>query len=855
MRSEHLMSRIIDHELALGVLPTPGPRARLLGAARALVSLMLAGALAACSSSGGPATVVNQPTGNGSTTNAYNGPAPQNADIQAFEVAFWNNVRATNRCGSCHYAGGQTPMFARSDDVNLAYAASLPLVNLTNVAQSTFVTKVASGHNSWLTDPNAAAAIMQQWIQNWIGGGAAATTSVTLVPPPSQPVVFGKQFPTSVSDFQQTVYPVVEQFCVGCHTPESATAQAPYFASDLSVAQAYSAAQPLMDLNNPAASRFVERLAAEMHHCWPTPTSGGAPDCPGSAAQMQAAIAAFAGMPDVSTPSNVPTVISQQLSLSQGTIAAGGSRYDGAVIAKYMFQTGIGVTAYDTSGVTPEADLTFSSGSACTWVLGWGVSVTQGCKLQATTAASSKLAQLIQPTGEYSFEVWAAPANVAQMSAWIMSYSGSDTTRNATLGQNAQQYLGRTRSSTTDTNGSPPLLTSVTGMFAQAALQHVVLTYDPVNGQKIFVNGTYTGDVDPSKGGTFANWDNTFALVLGSEVSGKEQWQGAIKFAAIHNAALTPAQIAQNFAAGVGQRYYLLFNVSALSGIANSYIVMLAAQYDNYSYLLTHPTFLILNSSTPPATNFTIAGMRIGMNGNVLVQGQAWSTLNVTVGGSNYNTQTGQVLSNVGTVVASDLGAANDMFFLSFDQFGTHSQTYVDPTVPSAAPVPVNSTPPPDVGVKTYAQLNYAMSAITGVPMTDQVVATVYNSVQQSMPSTAQISAFQPSQQMAISQLANAYCSELVGNASYRDAFFGTGLDGSLTAGAGTFFSTTANQQLVVNPLVAKVVGSGPQPATATAIQNELPALFQAVPSSTTVARATQAACNAVLGSGALLFQ
>jgi hypothetical protein len=52
----------------------------------------------------------------------YNGPASRRpADIQAFRINFWENVRGTNRCGNCHTVGGQSPQFARSDDVNAAY--------------------------------------------------------------------------------------------------------------------------------------------------------------------------------------------------------------------------------------------------------------------------------------------------------------------------------------------------------------------------------------------------------------------------------------------------------------------------------------------------------------------------------------------------------------------------------------------------------------------------------------------------------------------------------------------------------------------------------------------------------------
>ena len=49
-------------------------------------------------------------------------PGAATADVQAFKINLWDNIKATNRCGSCHDAGGQSPLFAREDDVNLAYA-------------------------------------------------------------------------------------------------------------------------------------------------------------------------------------------------------------------------------------------------------------------------------------------------------------------------------------------------------------------------------------------------------------------------------------------------------------------------------------------------------------------------------------------------------------------------------------------------------------------------------------------------------------------------------------------------------------------------------------------------------------
>jgi len=841
------MNRTVTNAFTAGSLARA---ARALTLATTLVGLAL---LSACSA-GGPATTVNQlstpPT---NSADNYTGPPPANADVQAFKLSFWTNVTPSNRCGGCHHAGGQSPQFARTDDVNLAYQAALPLVNLTNPSQSTFVLKVGGGHNCWVADPSACASTMLVWIQGWIGAGSSSTTSVTLVAPPVQAAGGGKQFPASSAAFQATVYPLLTQFCSGCHTPNSATAQQPYFA-DSNPDAAYLAAQPKINLSQPNQSRFYERLATEFHHCWVTAQSNGAPDCPGSSAAMLAAITAFAnGIPV--TPIDPSLVVSNALTLTQGTIAAGGARYEANLVAKYMFETGQGGTAYDTSGVTPAADLTLSGN--VTWAGGWGITLGMGGKAQASTSASQKFANMIQGSGEYTLETWVAPANVTQTNAYIVSYSGSNTTRDATLGQAATQYQGMARSSTTDTNGMPALLTTTADGAAQAALQHVVLTYDPVNGQKIYVNGVYTGDADPSKGGTLANWDSTFALVLGNETTGQRQWQGTIKFVAIHNRALTPAQIQQNFAAGVGQKYFLLFGVSQLTGVPQSYILFQAAQYDTYSYLFAQPKFISLDPTATIPANLKLSGMRLGVNGQLVQAGQSFTTVSTTIGGSSYTPANGQLLSNLGGVVPATLGPGNDLFFLSFDQLGSNVHAFVEPPVTIPTPVPT-TTAQPDFGVTTFERATHTMAKITGVPFTNPTVFALYSSTQQSMPSTPLISAFVPSAQTALSQLAGAYCGQLVNTASYRDAFFGSGLDASLNSTAGSFFNSSSNRAIVETALVKNAVGVNVAPATATAVTNEVDALLQRIPtlnSAATVAQATQAACNAVLGSAAVTLQ
>ncbi len=525
-----------------------------------LVCLVLA--LNACS--GGAATTSN-PSPQTVTSASYSGPAPATADVQAFRINLWQNINSSSRCGNCH------------ND-------ALGVVNLSQPDQSRMVIKVAGGHNCWLASPQACADILTTWIKNWAGGVSSGGTQIQLVAPVDKSVGSTKVFPASANDngsasFAQTVYPLLSQFCSRCHSASATTPQTPYFASS-DVDEAYAAAQAKINLDTPSLSRFYVRLHDESHNCWVT-AGDVAVSCPKSSATMLAAIQAFV---DGIVPTQVDPalVLSKALTLYDGTIASGGNRYDTGVIAKWQFKEGMGTIADDTSGVDPALNLTLAGDTS--WVGGWGVSFGPNGGEARGGAASRKLYDSIKNTGEYSVEVWVAPANVAQEDAYMASYSGGTAARNFTMGQHAYQYEMFNRSSATDANGSPSLLTSDVDRDAQASLQHVVLTYDAINGRRLYVNGNYTGDVDPEKGGTLGNWDDTFVFLLGNETSGNRKWQGTVRFAAVYNRALTQEQVQQNFAAGVGERYFLLFNVSALTGVNQAYVMFEVSRYDSYSY-------------------------------------------------------------------------------------------------------------------------------------------------------------------------------------------------------------------------------------------------------------------------------
>ena len=820
------------------------------------LGLLLGVGLSACS--GGAATTATTNAAVGVTANSYAGPAPGSADVQAFKVNLWQNINGTNRCGNCHKVGGQSPMFARADDVNQAYTAALTVVNLAQPDQSRMVIKVGGGHNCWLSSPQACADILTTWIKNWAGGAASGGTQVVLQAPVDKSVGSAKTFPVHATDngsasFAQTVYPLLSQFCSRCHSDSAATPQTPYFASS-DVNEAYAAAQAKINLDTPTLSRFYVRLNSESHNCW-VPPGTTTVSCPQSAATMLSAIQAFV---DGITPTQVDPalVISRALGLYDGTIASGNNRYETGLIAKYEFKEGTGSVADDTSGVDPAMNLTLAGDTS--WVGGWGVAFGPNGGEARGGAASNKLYNLIKNTGEYSVELWVAPANVTQMDAYMATYSGGTTARNFTVGQHLYDYESLTRSSATDANGSPSLQTADASKLAQASLEHVVVTYDPVNGRRVYVNGNYSGDVDPQKGGTLGNWDDTFVFMLGNETSDNRKWQGTMRFAAVYDKALTQDQIQQNFAAGVGQSYFLLFNVSALTGMNQSFVMFQVSQYDSYSYLFDKPTFISLDPSAQPGS-IPIQGMRIGVNGAEAGIGQAYATLNTAVTNANYSAAIGQRLSTVGTVIALEKGPTADLFFLSFDRIG--SQTHVRTAAAAPTPaIPADQPEAPLVGVRNFAELNASMATITGVPVTDPKVLATYTLVEQQLPAVPGIESFLASNQVGVAQLAIQYCDSLV-ESNQAGTFF-PGLN--LTQSPAAAFADTS---VLINPLLSNGLGVNllTQPTTA-GVSGELNSLVTDLINScatdpTCTANAartktiTKAACAAVIGSAAVLIK
>ena len=547
---------------------------------------------------------------------------------------------------------------------------------------------------------------------------------------------------------------------------------------------------------------------------------------------------------------------SKALTLFDGTLATGGGRFENDLIAKWEFKTGSGTTAFDTSGVEPAINLTLNGDAS--WIGGWGIQVING-KAQGSTTSSKKLHKLITATGEFAIEAWVVPANVTQEGpARIISYSGGANTRNFTLGQTQYNYDYLLRTDKTDLNGQPALSTANAAEVLQASLQHVVVNYDSVNGRQIFVNGRFTGDSDNIEIGNFADWNDSYAFVLGNEVSGDIPWAGSIRMVAIHNRILSAEQIAQNFDVGIGQKFFLLFEVSEITNIAQSYVVLEGSQFDSFSYLFSEPFFITLDSNVS-IPDIPLKGMRIGINGREANVGQVYQNLDTQLTQTNYVVDQGQTLSTLGTIIPIEKGAGADEFFLTFEVLAEQTNVVIEADPPALA-AGIDLTAQAQIGIRNFAEINASMSAVTTVPMSNAAVKSAFEQLKQQLPSVTNMGSFLASNQMAVTQMAIKYCDQLVETKSLREPYF---TDFDFSKNASSAF-TTQGRNLVLNPLTSKMLGTGlsDQPNN-TDVINELDNLITRltdcsggkVCDANYTKTVVKAVCAGALGSAAITMQ
>jgi len=655
--------------------------------------------------------------------------------------------------------------------------------------------------------------------------------------------------------FDQTVYPLLTQYCTACHA--GAGPGFPHVAHpDLGTAYRAVIDNQKANFATPSASRLVQRLSADQHYCWSNCTADGM--------TMEAAIAQWAtligfssgssGGGNTGTSSGAISGVAPSYTNGLANAALAASQRDESnVIALWTFKEEQGTTVLDLSGLAPAIDLTLMGAPA--WVPGGGLEMVNSNDIAIASAETSdKLFQRIasgRGSQEYSVEAWIIPANTDQEGpARIITYSADTNNRNFALGQVKYTYNMRNRSMAGDVtlNGNPALQTADADEDLQATLQHVVVTYDQVNGRRIYVNGMWTEDVDTTAPGPLINWNPLFRFALGNEITRNRPWKGQFRLVAIYDRVMSDEQIARNYLAGGTDKYVLRFGLDDYLA-AGDYIEFTVSDLDAYSYLFCFPT---IHTSNPDG--FAIEGLRVAVNGAAPVASQAFRNVTAAI------TQTDQVLSGLCSVVPKDLGSQLDQFSIWFDVIAA-TNVFVPEPDPTVTPDTSVLDPLPDIGIRDFDRINNTLAEITGVDPNDPQILATFDEVRQQLPMDADVRAFVSAMQVGIAKLALEYCNELVDSIALRSAFF-PGFVFNQDAVAA--FDTQAERDLISGPLFTKGIGSNlaNQPTQAeisTAVDGLIDDLILGCTPSTCPAVRTatvvKSTCTAVLGSAAVHLQ
>ena len=590
------------------------------------------------------------------------------------------------------------------------------------------------------------------------GGGSSSSATGGEDPPGGTPGPGTGDPAASIAAFETTVYPVLQNLsCDNCHAT-GANGAAPLITHP-DVGAAHSAVVDNQKVNfaMPEQSRLIRKVV-DGHNC---PNN-----CMSDAMEIQVAVMAWIAALPANNGGGTTVeegILSETLTLAQGTEDLGEERYAGNLIAMWDFKEGSGEFANDVSGVEPAIELELEGP---TWMSSYGIAIEDGRAIASAQDSQKLYEHIADPdTGsqQYSVEAWVIAENVTQEGpARIVSYSNGTNNRNFTVGQELYNYdfRNRTINGEISNNGTPSLQTYDDDQDLQATLQHVVVTYDQFRGRRIYVNGRWTDDVDELEPDRLWNWNPAYRLVLGNETSNNRQWLGRIQLLAIYDAVLTDAQIQQNFNAGVGKRLVLRFDISQWVG-PGSFLEFTVSELDDYSYLFCTPAVI-----TPNPNSFRVANLRVGVNGQIPVSGQAFVNVDQLITASR------QELSNNCSIIPKSGGPLSDIFAIEFEVLGGFENIIV-----AGPPPPL----PPDVfgealpieGIRDFARVNDTLAELTGVDATVGPVQATFAELQRQLPGGADLRAFSSSNQVGIAKLALEYCDQLVETPALRDAFFG----------------------------------------------------------------------------------
>lgn len=212
----------------------------------------------------------------------------------------------------------------------------------------------------------------------------------------------------------------------------------------------------------------------------------------------------------------------------------------------YTFNEGSGGTVYDVSGTGQPLNLTIAKPAAVTWNTNGSLKINAETLIASSTAAT-KVINALKASNAVTIEAWIQPGNTTQNGpARILTLSKDSHNRNFTLGQEEVSYIGRLRTTRTDTNGKPQTATPAGTL--STSLTQVIYSRDTSGSVTLFINGVKQKQA--SVGGNFSNWDSSYRLALGDELNGGRPWLGTFHQLAIYDRTFSVTEVSQSYAAG-----------------------------------------------------------------------------------------------------------------------------------------------------------------------------------------------------------------------------------------------------------------------------------------------------------------
>jgi len=223
-------------------------------------------------------------------------------------------------------------------------------------------------------------------------------------------------------------------------------------------------------------------------------------------------------------------------------------RATAGLLALYTFEEGQGDLVNDVSRVDEPLNLKIRDPQNVSWIPG-GL-VVKKSTLAGSAGPATKIFTRCRETNAISIEAWIKPANANQNGpSRIVTLSRGGTTRSFTLGQEGARYDIRLRTTANDANGSGPSTASKGGV--ETRLTHVVYTRSAEGKATVYLDGEVNAET--AIPGNFSNWEGSFPFGLANEFDTDRTWLGELHLVAVYDLALTPEDVARNFAAGANE--------------------------------------------------------------------------------------------------------------------------------------------------------------------------------------------------------------------------------------------------------------------------------------------------------------